>query len=308
MSTNSSPQFQFHALPNGITLHAAHWGDPSKPLMIFMHGFPEFWFAWRNVAPHFADRYHCVAPDLRGFNLSSMPQDVSEYKAHKIMQDMLLLVKALGKDQAVFVSHDWGGAVAWSLAIAQTQKLIPPVMRAHISINSPHPATFQRELATSTAQQDASRYMLWLREPFAAEALAKDQFHKVKEFMLAMTPDRSWFTAEVATAYEACWARGLDGGLNYYRATPFVPPDEKQSTVTEWKAKAEDLQVRIPTHVIWGENDTALLPGLVDGLDKYVASLSIHRYPKASHWICHESATEVCQSIDRYLTRIEAEF
>ncbi len=269
--------------------------------MLFIHGFPEFWYAWRNVAPAFANDYYCVAPDLRGFNLSSMPSEVSEYKAHKIMQDLVLLVKALGKQEAVFVSHDWGGAVAWSLAIAQTQGAIPPLMRTHISINSPHPATFQRELINSAAQQAASAYMLWLREPFAAEALSKDHFSKLKEFMLAMSPNRDWFNAEVEAAYEACWSRGLEGGLNYYRATPFVPPSANQHTVSERLVAREEVMVRVPTLVLWGESDTALLPGLLDGLQELVSPLQLKRVSGVSHWICHEAAHVVIAEIRQFL-------
>lgn len=301
MSTPAhAPSFCFHQLPNGITLHAAHWGDPAKPLMLFLHGFPEFWYAWRNVASALSDEFYCVAPDMRGFNLSSMPLDVSEYKAHKIAQDVALLIADLKKPEAIVVSHDWGGAVGWSYAIAQTQGLAPKLMRAHVSINSPHPYTFWRELVASPAQQAASAYMLWLREPFAAEALANHRFEKLKGFLLGMTSRRDWFTDEVAAAYEACWSRGLEGGLNYYRATPMVPTDAKQSTVKAWQPKLEELKVKIPTLVIWGEKDIALLPSLLEGLDELISPLEIMRYPEASHWICHEQTEEVVSQIRKF--------
>jgi epoxide hydrolase 4 len=303
MKTKPEPSFHFHALPNGITLHAAHWGDPSKPLMLFMHGFPEFWFAWRNIAPAFASDYYCVAPDLRGFNLSSMPEGAGEYKAYKIAQDIYLLAQALHKTEAVLVSHDWGGAVAWSMAIAQTQKTTPPFMKALISINSPHPVTFQRELVQSPEQQTASAYMLWLRESFAAQALSKARFEKLKQFMLGMTSNKAWFTESVAQAYEACWAHGLEGGLNYYRVTPLVPASDAQHTARDWVPKLAELQVRVPTLVLWGEADTALLPQLLDGLEDMVQPLQVRRVKDASHWICHEQPKRVITEIQAFLTK-----
>jgi epoxide hydrolase 4 len=303
-TTTTNPTFHFHALPNGITLHAAHWGDPAKPLMLFLHGFPEFWYAWRNVAPALAGDYFCVAPDMRGFNLSSMPSELSDYKAHKIAQDIGLLIAALKKPEAIVVSHDWGGAVGWSYAIAQTQGLAPKLMKAHISINSPHPYTFGREMVNNPAQQAASAYMLWLREPFAADALRKDNFAKLKSFLFSISQDKRWFTDDIAAQYEACWARGLEGGLNYYRATPLVPKDEKQSTASSWQPDLKALQVDMPTLVIWGEADVALLPSLLDGLDSVVKNLKIVREKDRSHWICHEAPKVVAAHIHTFVTTV----
>ena len=285
-----------HLLTNGTTLHAAHWGDATKPLMLFLHGFPEFWFAWRDLAPRFADDFYCVAPDLRGFNLSSQPSEVGEYKAHKIIQDLALLVTSLGKTQVTLISHDWGGAVAWGMAIA-----LPQLVTRLVSINSPHPGTFQRELAHSKAQQDASDYMLWLREPDAAQKLSADHFKKLKSFMLAMSPNKGWFTAKIETEYERCWARGLEGGLNYYRATPLVPPSATQSGALAWTPKPEDITVKVPTLIIWGMQDTALLPSLLDGIEQWVPDVRIERVPGASHWIVHEQTDVVEQAIRRFV-------
>jgi epoxide hydrolase 4 len=286
-----------HDLPNGSRLHAAHWGDPAKPLMLFLHGFPEFHYAWRNLAPRFAEDYFCVAPDLRGFNLSSAPEGASEYKAHKVMADLLLLVQALGKREMVLVSHDWGGAIGWALAIAK-----PEMVQRLVSINSPHPGAFRRELTQSKAQQDASQYMLYLREPQAAAELAENNFAKLEQFMLAMSPAKAWWTDEVRAAYHACWSRGLQGGLNYYVTTPLVPPSAQQSSALAWQPKPEDLQVKVPTLVIWGEQDAALLPGLLDGLEDWIAELRIERIPGASHWVVHEEPERVAELISEFLT------
>jgi pimeloyl-ACP methyl ester carboxylesterase len=304
MSNRTEPQFHFHDLPHGIRLHAAHWGDPTKPLMLFLHGFPEFWYAWRNLAPMFADRYHCVAPDLRGFNLSSHPVEVSEYKAHKVLQDLLELTQLLGKKELILVSHDWGGAIGWAWTIAQSNPGmgLPSMVQRHISINSPHPATFARELAHNPEQQHASDYMLWLREPWAAEALSKDSFAKLQSFMLAMSPDASWFTPEVREQYVQCWSHGLQGGLNYYRATPLVPPTALQPNARAWQFNPQDLRTTVPTLVIWGMQDSALLPCLLHGLGEYVPSLAVRELASASHWVVHEQPALVEQHISQFLT------
>jgi epoxide hydrolase 4 len=283
MTTKTAPSFKLHQLPNGNTLHAAHWGDPSKPLMLFVHGFPEFWFAWRDLAPRFASTHYCVAPDLRGFNLSSQPTELSEYKAPKLIQDLALLIADCGQKSAVVVSHDWGGAVAWGLAIS-----MPATVSRLVSINSPHPGTFARELVNSPEQQAASAYMLWLRAPEAAAKLSADNFAKLKSFMLAMSSDKGWFTPEVEAEYERCWARGLEGGLNYYRSTPLIPPSEASPGARAWTPKAADITVTVPTLIIWGLEDSALLPSLLDGIEQWIPKLRIERVPGASHWIVHE--------------------
>ncbi len=291
-------EHRFHDLPNGMRLHAAHWGDPAAPLMVFVHGFPEFWYAWRNLAPRFAGRFHCVAPDLRGFNLSAMPADLGEYRAHKVIADLALLIERLSPPgrPAVVVAHDWGGAVCWGLAIAR-----PALVARLVSINSPHPGAFHRELLHNPQQQAASRYMLWLRRPEAEALLLADDCAKLEQFMLTMSPAHDWFDDTVRAAYRACWKRGLQGGLNYYRATPLVPAADGEPGAAAWQPRPEDLQVRVPVQVIWGMGDSALLPALLDGLDAWVPDLSIARIDGATHWVVHERTDAVAEVIEGFL-------
>lgn len=280
------------SLPNGITLHTASLGDPSHPLLLCLHGFPECWMAWTDVMPALAGRFHVVAPDLRGYNLSSMPAGVEAYRAKHLVQDIALLVQALGYSTCVLAAHDWGGAVAWNAAVA-----LPQVFTKLVIANSPHPETFRRGLATDPAQQKASAYMNWLRAEGSEARLAENDFAKMVQFLTGAGQNIAWFTPDVAAAYKACWARGLTGAVNYYRASPLFPPTETEAGARGVTFPAEFVTVRVPTLVVWGMADTALPASLLDGLDTYVPDMTLVRVPDATHWILHEAPRAVAQAI-----------
>jgi len=170
---------QYASLPNGIRLHYASAGQRGKPLLIFLHGFPEFWFAWHAQLQAFGDRYFAVAPDLRGFNLSDMPHEVSDYRPKLITQDIEQLIAHLGYQRCVMVAHDWGGAIAWNIAISH-----PALLERLIFINATHPYAFAKGLANDPEQQRASAYMNWLRASGSEQALAKDNFRVMEQLML----------------------------------------------------------------------------------------------------------------------------
>lgn len=170
---------RFVEVQPGIRLHCAETGTPGAPLMLFLHGFPEFWYAWKDVLPAFADRWHAVAPDLRGFNLSSKPDEVKAYRADRLVADFDGLIRALGHERAVVVAHDWGGAAAWAFAIAKPERVSKLVI-----LNAPHPVPFARLLGHDPAQQAASAYMNWLRRPGVEEALARDDFALFDRFFV----------------------------------------------------------------------------------------------------------------------------
>src|ERR1035437_1374834 len=158
---------QFATLSNGTRLHYASAGEKGKPLMLFVHGFPEFWFEWEAQLTEFGGDYFAVAPDLRGFNLSDMPTDLSAYRAKHIVDDLRLLAVGLGYEKFVLVAHDWGGAIAWNFAIA-----LPQLLHQLIIINSPHPYLFMQALATDPNQKKSSDYMNWLRADGSETVLA----------------------------------------------------------------------------------------------------------------------------------------
>lgn len=289
---------QFAELSNGIRLHYASAGERGKPLILFVHGFPEFWFEWEAQLAEFGGDYFAVAPDLRGFNLSDMPLDVSAYKPKHIVEDLRLLAAHLGYEDFVLVAHDWGGAIAWNVAIA-----LPQLLRKLVIVNAPHPFVFMQALANDPTQQASSGYMNWLRKEGSESALAKDNFALLEGLLSGMGKSPTpWFTDEVRAKYHACWARGLTGGVNYYRASPLHPPTEDHPGPLKLQLNPEDFCVRVPTCVIWGEQDIALGTSLLQGLDALIDDLRIERIPEGTHWVIHEQPQRINRLIRDFLS------
>ncbi len=289
---------QFAALSNGTTLHYASGGEPGKPLILFVHGFPEFWYEWHAQLEEFGDDYFAVAPDLRGFNLSDMPTDLAAYKARHIVDDLRLLAAHLGYEKFVMVAHDWGGAIAWNFAIA-----MPQLLHKLVIVNSPHPYLFMKALATDPDQKASSAYMNWLREEGSEEALAKDDFAMMEKLLNGMgQAPAPWFAGDVRAKYHECWSRGLTGGVNYYRASPLHPPTDDHPGPLKLQLNPEDFRIKVPTRVIWGERDMALPKSLLDGLNELIGDLKIERIPEGTHWIIHEQPERVNRLIRGFLS------
>ncbi len=286
---------------NGLRLHCARAG--AGPLILFLHGFPEFWRAWRRQLEHFGARGRlAAAPDLPGYGLSDKPADVARYRMRHLVEDVRALAAALTRERFVLVGHDWGGGVAWALAAAH-----PELLSHLVIVNSPHPVTFWRELVHSPAQREASRYMLLLRSPEAERLLSQDEYARLWELAFggAWAPAGSPFGEEDRRAYLEAWARpgALSGGLAWYRASPLYPPTPEDPGPARLALRAEDFTVRVPTLVLWGMRDRALLPGCLDGLEACVPDLEVVRVPGASHWIVHEEPELVNREIERFIAR-----
>ena len=295
---------QLIELPHGITLSCRSAGEQGRPVIVFLHGFPEAAFVWDATLQHFAARgYRCIAPNLRGFERSSSPADVSQYRAKYLVQDITALIAIESPNQplAALVAHDWGGAVAWNLA-----NQAPQLMRKLCIINSPHPGTFLRDLKGDANQQAASSYMHFLCRPDAEKLLAEDDFRRLFEFFSrlgAVDGKYAWLTEAVKAQYREAWGMGLNGGCNYYRASPLKPPLDASSPIHGIEIPHEALTVSIPTQVIWGMQDIALPPGLIDGLEAYIPDLQIHRIPDGTHWIVHEQPALVHGLMAEFLSR-----
>ena len=289
---------QFAALDNGTRLHYASAGEAGRPLILFVHGFPEFWYEWEAQLREFGTSHYAVAPDLRGFNLSDMPTELAAYKARHIVDDLRLLIAHLGYQQCILVAHDWGGAIAWNLAIA-----LPQLLHKLVIINAPHPYLFMRALATDPKQKASSEYMNWLRAEGSESALQKDDFARMDGFFTGMgqAPAR-WFGAEVRAKYHACWQRGLTGGLNYYRASPLHPPTDSHQGPLKLQMNPADFRVCVPVRVIWGDADIALPVSLLDGIDAFIDDLQIERVAGAGHWVVHEYPERVNQLLRGFVS------
>ena len=292
------------ALGNGIDLSCRAAGRRGNPILVFLHGFPEAAFVWDELLEHFADRYRCVAPNLRGYERSSAPLDVESYRAKHLIADISSLIDSLGGELAALVAHDWGGALAWGLAAQR-----PEAIRRLVIINSPHPATFLRELRHNPAQQAASAYMNFLCRPDAEALLSENDFARLWPFftnMGAADPKREgggWLTEAARDRYRAVWTLGLRGGCNYYRASPLRPPLGPEDAVMRIEFAPAAVTLHVPTLVIWAEDDIALPAALLDGLEAYVPDLRVVRVPGATHWIVHERPAFVAAEIERALAR-----
>lgn len=300
-------------LPNGITLSCRACGERGRPVLMFLHGFPEAAFVWDELLEHFSrpehGGYRCVAPNLRGFERSSAPAEVRDYRPKHLVQDILELIgtETGGGPLAALVAHDWGGAVAWNLANQHPQRLQKLVI-----INSPHPGTFLRELQHNPAQQAASAYMNFLIRPDAARLLAENGHARLFGFfenMGAATQPGSpgapmgagWLTDAVRGQYLEVWQQGLDGGLNYYRASPLRPATPGDPAALAVELPPEAVRVEVPTLVLWAQDDVALLPSLCDGLQAHVPDLRLVPMPQATHWVVHEQPQRVIAEIAAFL-------
>jgi epoxide hydrolase 4 len=285
-------------LPGGITLQCRAAGSEEAPLLLFLHGFPEAAFIWDGLLEHFAPNYRCVAPNLRGFAGSTAPEEIESYRARHILADLTALIAQLGGRAAAVISHDWGGAVGWALAAQH-----PELLERLVVINSPHPATFLRELRENPVQQAASTYMHFLSRPDAAERLAENDFARLWGFFggpgAGTAP--AWLTPALQERYREVWRLGLAGPCQYYAASPLRPPRGADDPLMSLQLPDSLTHVGIPTHVVWGMDDWALPPALLDGLDAYVPKLTVRRVPDASHWIMHERphliATEIARAL-----------
>ena len=298
---------RLHELPHGITLSCRSAGTPGQPVLMFLHGFPEAAFVWDGLLMHFSrpenGGFRCIAPNLRGYERSSAPGDVAAYRPKHLMQDVAALIAQEGGPLACLVAHDWGGAVAWSLAASA-----PGCMNKLAIINSPHPGTFLRELQQSPAQQASSAYMNFLIRPDAEALLAEDDFRRLWEFFTAMGAadgPHAWLTEAVKAQYRDIWRAGLTGPLNYYRASPLRPPragpPHNDPAAAGVVIPREKLDVHVPTLVIWAMDDTALPPALLDGLEDFVPQMQLQRVEGATHWIVHEQPQKIIGYLQDFL-------
>lgn len=296
-------------LPNGTTLSCRATGTPGRPLMVFLHGFPEAAFIWDELLEHFAQPEHggfrCIAPNLRGFEKSSSPTEVAAYRAHLLVQDVAELAASENPDGRieVLVAHDWGGAFGWGYANQHGDKLGRLVI-----INSPHPGTFTRELVNNPAQQAASAYMNFLARPDAEALLSADDYRRMWPFFTLMKAGADgfgWLTEDVKNKYREVWNAGLTGACNLYRVTPMKPAVSGGPPPEIPTMPRERLTVDAPTFVLWALDDSALLPGLLEGLEDYVPKLELKKVPGATHWLIHEQPEFVASEIEAFVRRTQ---
>lgn len=282
-------------LPTGVTLHV-QVGGAGEPI-IFLHGFPESHRTWRHQMADLSPDFHVVAPDQRGFGGSDRPHPVREYRTEKPIADLFALADTLGIGRFTLVGHDWGGAVAWGAALERPERL-----KRLVIVNAPHPYVFQKSLFTSRPQRRASRYIRLFRVRSIEMAARAIGYRKLAD----RTFDRmagGGLPDEERDRYARDWSRpgAMRAMLNWYRASRIkVPPVWAPTVPPNWLDRPFP-KVTIPTLVIWGLRDKALLPIQLDGLRDHVEDLRIRTAPDAGHFITWEKPGFVTQAIREFI-------
>lgn len=289
--------FRFSSFDTGTaTLHVAAIGDASKPLVICLHGFPEYWAAWAGVMRALAPDFHVVAPDQRGFNLSAKPVGVESYRAKCLVADVAALADHLSPGRPfVLAGHDWGASVAYAYAFAHPERL------SHLVIaNGVHPKLFQDAISNDAEQRGASQYMNRLRAGDAEELMSQDGYRRLFNMLSAFSKS-DWMGEAERSAYLEAWSQpgALTGMLNWYRASPIIVPgvDEavRHSPINDIPDEA--VTVAVPHLLLWGEADEALRPSSIAGLDRYAPDLTVEHFAGSGHWILHERPDEIASAI-----------
>ena len=281
---------------SSVRLHylSAGSGEP----IVFVHGFPEFSGAWAPQLREFSRDRRVLAIDLRGFNLSDKPVGVANYEMTLLVQDLCEFIEQVAGGPCAVVAHDWGGACAWHLAAQH-----PDLVRRLVILNSPHPAVLHRELLRDAAQREAMRYMLLFRSARAEALLGENDFARLAAMFGSWEIGGIPLDPAFVASYKQAWSQpgALSTMLNLYRASQLHPPGPGEPGVDAMALPHDGWRVRVPTRVIWGERDGALLPGLLAGLDEFEPGVDVQRIPEGTHWIAHEFPDRVNRLIREFI-------
>ena len=291
-------EFRRVPLSTGVTLNVALDGDPDAPPVILLHGFPESHRTWRELVPRLQHRFRLIMPDQLGFAGSDRPQDVERYETSKLIDDLFALADALGLARFALVGHDWGGAIAWGAALSHPERLTRLTI-----INAPHPVIFQKSLVENDDQRAASQYITAFRTPGFEKAVEAMGYEAFFEKTFAGHVDVTSIPEGEKQQYIAEWSQpgAFSAMLNWYRGSRvIVPPPGVTIPLPDWLLRAFP-KVKVPTLLIWGMKDAALLPVQLDGLDALVEDLTIVRIADSGHFAPWEAPDEVARALGPFL-------
>ncbi|XP_028404607.1 epoxide hydrolase 4-like [Dendronephthya gigantea] len=273
---------------SGHKFHYVAKGNPGKPLMLCLHGFPEFWFSWRFQLKEFCDDYRVVALDLRGYGDSYQPKGISNYAQHLLVQDVEEVIEALGYSSCVLLGHDWGGVIAWNFVQRYSE-----IVDKLVIMNSPHPIIFLKYLRSNWSQFFRSWYIFLNVLPYLPEVLYS---YNDCVFMDDIFVGEAW-TDEIKDAFKYSFSKpgASTAGVNYYRCS-LLYGDEPQP----WKRKLEKT-ISMPTLVVWGDKDKALDISLLNDLDHYVKNLTVRIVEGATHWVQQDKPDVVNRHVREFL-------
>ena len=300
---------------DGDKYHYLFKGDPNRPVMLFVHGFPEYSYTWREQLNYFSDRFHAVAVDMKGYNLSSKPKDVAAYKSTRVAEDLYKFAKKLSPNQPIYlVAHDWGGSIAWLMASAHKD-----FIKALIILNVGHPLLFFREYTNGPAapgakpgQYDLSVYIrnirsgLWDEKYYSADNF-KAFANVVFDNNVGST--RRFFDDETKNDYLKAWSQidpttqvsALTASLNYYRAMEVPEPGFWVRKKIWFAQLIGKFRVDVPTLVLWGKDDHFVAETVNAGISSLVPDVTYKTFDGLSHWILHEDPDLVNREIDSFL-------
>jgi epoxide hydrolase 4 len=273
---------------NGLRFHVALAGPQDGPLVILLHGFPEFWYGWRHQADALAEAgYRVAMPDQRGYGDSDKPQGLRHYVLDTLVDDVIALAAALGGSRFAVVGHDWGGMVAWQLAGRE-----PAGLAGAAILNAPHPATFASFAMTHPLQAMRSAYVPLFQLPWLPELLLGARDHAALSLALTGTSRPGTFDEAALARYRTAWSTegALTCMLDWYRAMPL--------------ARASAARIRVPVRIIWGDRDAALEKGLAEAGAARCEHAQVLHIRDASHWVHHEEAAVVNAELVDFLAAL----
>ena len=266
-----------------IRLHAFAIGPKNGPVVVLLHGFPEFWYGWcKQMEPLAAAGFRVIVPDQRGYNLSSKPSRVASYALPELVSDVIAIADQLGQERIFLAGHDWGGAVAWSVALLYPQRIAKLVV-----LNVPHPAVMRKFMKTRLRQALRSWYIFFFQLPWLPEALFSAFHFRVGSRSLLRSSRPGTFSAEDLAQYRAAWSQAdaLTSMIHWYRA------------LFRYRTKFPNRTVRVPTRILWGERDAFLLSEMAQESLRYCAGAELYTFANASHWLQHEEAARVSEHL-----------
>jgi pimeloyl-ACP methyl ester carboxylesterase len=264
-----------------VRLHAIAAGPKEGPVVVLLHGFPEFWYGWRRQIEPLADAgFRVIVPDQRGYNLSSKPSGVAAYALTELVSDVIAIADQLGQEKIFLAGHDWGAAVAWSTALLYPQRIAKLV-----ALNVPHPSVMRRFMMKHMRQMLRSWYIFFFQLPYLPEAFFSAFHFLVGARSLLRSSRPGTFSAEDLNQYRTAWSQpgALTAMINWYRA------------LFRTRAKFPDKTVRIPTRILWGERDAFLLAEMAHESLRYCKDAELFTFANASHWLQHEEPARVSE-------------
>lgn len=288
---------------NGQEFETLIAGKDDAPLVLFLHGFPEYAGAWSDVLPKFGGTYLAVAPNQRGYATSSKPASVDSYRVNLLATDMLQVAERFSpRCRFHLVAHDWGASVAYMMSFMAPHRI------ASLTVcNGVHPVPFQRALVEDAEQRAASQYIRFLRRDDSAKVLTENNCERLQQMLARGFDGGHWMTDAMREGYLAAWQQpgAMEAMVSWYKATPLVvgAPGETVDASTFPAIDLDKVRVRMPHQVIWGLRDTALLPSARKGLDALCDDLTTHEFPDADHWIIHQKPAEVTALIATFFEK-----